>query len=33
MERGNHRYDVHKEVEGVGDERWWWKIIIIYKNI
>ena len=29
MERGNHRYVVHKEVEGVGDERWWWKIIII----
>ena len=33
MERGNHRYVVHKDVEGVGDERWWWKIIIIYKNI
>ena len=32
MERGNHRYVVHKEVEGVGDERWWWKIIIYIKT-
>ena len=32
MERGNHRYVVHKEVEGVGDGRWWWKIIIYIKT-